>query len=202
VDADPQLSVGATYEYEVGRKTAIVSLQGRPVERRGRAILLVDETMTRPLANELEELRSDLVGDGWTVLRHDVPRHDDNAWTRDAINSKYIADVRRIKSLIQADYAAAPAEPHAAILIGHVTTPYSGVAYEDGHFDMNGAWPADSFYGDMDGEWSDSVMNTGTNIPNPYRRNVAGDGSSTPSSSTSTSPGVRPARRRGGYRTD
>ena len=47
---------------------------------------------------------------------------------------------------------------------------------EDGHFDMAGAWPADSFYGDMDGEWSDTVMNTGTNLANPLRRNVAGDG--------------------------
>ncbi len=176
VDRDPQLRLGETYEYEAGRRAAVVPLQARPVERRGHVLLLVDETVARPLANELDQLRSDLVGDGWSVQRQNVPRHDDNAWARDAINTKHIADLRKVKSHIQAAYAAAPGEPHAALLIGHVTVPYSGVAYEDGHWEMNGAWPADSFYGDMDGQWSDQVMNTGNNLPSPMRRNVAGDG--------------------------
>jgi hypothetical protein len=87
-----------------------------------------------------------------------------------------MADVARVKAMIQADYRAAPAETRAVFLIGHVTIPYSGVAYEDGHWEMNGAWPADSFYGDMDGTWSDKVVNTGNNLPNPVRRNLAGDG--------------------------
>lgn len=176
VDRDPALRLGATYEYEVGRRSMWVALEARPVERRGRAILLVDEAVAGRLANELEQLRSDLVGDGWTVLRHDVPRHDDNAWAREAVNPKYISDLRRVKSFIETAYAAAPNEPHAAILIGHVTVPYAGIAYEDGHFDRNGSWPADSYYGDMDGEWSDQVVNTGTNIADPLRRNVPGDG--------------------------
>lgn len=45
-----------------------------PVDRRGRIILLVDETMAAPLTGELERLERDLAGDGWTVLRHDVTR--------------------------------------------------------------------------------------------------------------------------------
>ncbi|MBE7501862.1 MAG: hypothetical protein HS113_16470 [Verrucomicrobiales bacterium] len=176
VDRSPDLELGETYEYDVGNRSAVVSLYGRPVERRGRVLLVVEESIARPLSAELEQFRANLVGDGWSVDRVEAPRHDDNAWLQEPVNRRYIADVRRVKSLIQAAYERAPAELRAVVLIGHVTIPYSGVAYEDGHWDMNGAWPADSFYGDMDGEWSDQVMNTGTNIASPVRRNLPDDG--------------------------
>jgi hypothetical protein len=113
VDRSPTLELGETYEYEVGSRSAIVSLHGRPVEHRGRVLVLVEESVARPLSAELEQLRADLVGDGWSVQRQEVPRHDDNAWTKKAINPRYLADVRRVKSLIQAAYAAAPTELRA-----------------------------------------------------------------------------------------
>lgn len=175
-DHDPALQPGQTYEYEVGPRTTLVSLQGPPVTRRGRVIVLVEQSVARDLAGELEQLRSDLVGDGWTVVQREAPRHDYNTWAKQAINPEYLENLQRIKQLIQSEYAAAPAETRAVFLIGHITIPYSGVGYEDGHFDMNGAWPADAWYGDMDGVWSDQVMNTGNNIANPIRRNVPGDG--------------------------
>ena len=175
-DRSPALELGETYEYEVGNRSAVVSLHGRPVQHRGRVLLVVEESIARPLSAELEQFRANLVGDGWSVDRVEAPRHDDNAWLQEPVNRRYIADVRRVKSLIQAAYESAPAELRAVVLIGHVTIPYSGVAYEDGHWDMNGAWPADSFYGDMDGEWTDQVMNTGTNIASPVRRNLPDDG--------------------------
>jgi hypothetical protein len=175
-DTSPALEVGQTYEYEVGSRLALVALQGRPVEQRGRVILLVEQGVARPLAAELDQLRADLAGDGWTVLRHDVPRHDYDGWNQQAINPAYVNNLQRVKQFILADHAAAPDATRAVFLIGHVTIPYSGVAYEDGHFDMSGAWPADAWYGDVDGVWSDQAMNTGANIANPIRRNVPGDG--------------------------
>ncbi len=175
-DATAGLRLGESYEYEVGPRYATVSLEGRPKSRRGRVIVLVEQGLAGGLAAQLERLRSDLVGDGWTVLMHEAPRHRDDAWRVQAVNPQYVADLARTKSLIQADYAAAPADTKAVFIIGHVVIPYSGVFYEDGHWDMNGAWPADSYYGDMDGRWSDSVMNTGANLRDPVRRNVPGDG--------------------------
>ncbi len=176
VDADPALAVGRTYEYEVGRRAIFVSLAGAPVFRRGRVLLLVEQSVAPRLTAELEQLRRDLIGDGWTPVQHRVPRHDYNAWARQAINRDYRDHLRRIKGLILREQAAAPDETRAVFLIGHVTIPYSGVATEDGHFEMAGAWPADAWYGDVDGEWSDTVMNTTTNLTNPIRRNVPGDG--------------------------
>ncbi len=176
VDSSAELRLGERYEYEIGPRSITVSLEGRPKEHRGRVIVLVEQSVANGLASQLEQLRSDLVGDGWTVLMHEAPRHRDDAWNAQAVNSQYIADLARTKALIQADYTAAPADTQAVFLIGHVTIPYSGVNYEDGHWEMNGAWPADSYYGDMDGRWSDSVVNTGANLRDPIRRNVPGDG--------------------------
>lgn len=176
VDTSAALRLGERYEYEVGPRNTTVSLAGRPQDDRGRVIVLVEEGVASGLTAQLEQLRSDLVGDGWTVLIHEAPRHPDNAWNAQAINPRYVTDLARTKALIQADYAAAPADTKAVLIIGHVTIPYSGVNYEDGHWEMNGAWPADSYYGDVDGRWSDSVMNTGANLRDPARRNVPGDG--------------------------
>lgn len=175
-DAGPGLEPGETYDYDVDGRLARVSLAGRPVERRGRVIVLVEQSVARPLAAELDQLSADLVGDGWTVLRHEVPRHDYDAWSRQAVNRDYVANLQGIKRLILADHAAAPAETRAVLLVGHVTIPYSGVACEDGHADMNGAWPADAWYGDIDGVWSDQAMDTAGTIANVIRRNLPGDG--------------------------
>jgi hypothetical protein len=181
VDRDPALRLGQVYEYEVGRRKILVALRGRPVESRGRIILLVDETIAPKLSAELRQLRADLAGDGWKVVRHDVPRHNDQAWAAEATNPSYIQDLNLVKSLVLTEYRSEPDATAAVFLIGHVVIPYSGIAFEDGHFDHNGAWPADSYYGDVDGIWSDSVMNSGANIAHPVRKNLPGDGKLDPS---------------------
>ncbi len=175
-DTDPALEPGRLYEYEVGPRSALVSLGALLPLHRGRVLLLVEQSVARGLAAELDQLESDLAGDGWTVVRHTVPRHDDNAWTRQAINLEYVENLQRIKRLIRAEYAAAPTTTRAVLLIGHVTIPYSGAGSEDGHFDMAGAWPADAWYGDVDGEWSDRLVDNGARVTNPIRRNLPGDG--------------------------
>ena len=53
--------------------------------------------------------------------------------------------------------------------------PYSGNIAPDGHPDHVGAWPADGYYGDMDGVWTDtSVSNTVASRNN--NDNIPGDG--------------------------
>ncbi len=174
-DREPLLRPGQVWEYAVGERFAVVALNRPPVERRGGVLVLVDETLARRLEADLDRFSADLRGDGWQVVRRPAPRHDDRAWDRGPISPRYIESVRRVKSLIRAEYDA-PGGLAAVVLVGHVTIPYSGIGYEDGHFDHNGAWPADSYYGDLDQEWPDSTINTASNISHPPFRNVPGDG--------------------------
>ena len=46
----------------------------------------VDQTLTNALATNLTQLTQDLVGDGWKVIRHDAPRHDDATWSNNTNN--------------------------------------------------------------------------------------------------------------------
>jgi hypothetical protein len=165
---DSNVAVGQTYEYRVSKTASGYSghgylyagLEAPLVEDRGKLVLLVDNTHAASLALELSRLQQDLVGDGWTVLRHDVARTD---------------AVTNVKALIAADYAADPANVKALFLFGHLPVPYSGSIAPDGHSDHVGAWPADAYYGDMDGPWTDATL-TSTNASRAENRNVPGDG--------------------------
>ncbi len=146
------------------------------VESRGKVILVVDNRFATGLSNELGRLQDDLAGDGWTVLRHDVPamavdpaETNSNAWVA---RSNELASV---KALILSDYNADPLAVKSVFLFGHVPVPYSGDIYPDQHTGHRGAWPADVFYGEMNGQWTDSTVNR-TSPGDPRNRNVPGDG--------------------------
>jgi hypothetical protein len=60
-------------------------------------------------------------------------------------------------------------------LLGRIRVPYSGDIYPDGHPDHEGAWPADVYYADMNGAWTDNAVNV--TVANDERhRNVPEDG--------------------------
>jgi hypothetical protein len=170
---DTTAAVGVPYEYAIRRRISTDTLFGRGyiaaginlplVENRGKLILLVDETMAAPLAPELMRLEADLRGDGWTVLRRDVSR---------------TAAVPSVKELITSAYAADPTTVKAVFLFGRIPVPYSGDTFPDGHTpDHRGAWPADCYYGDINGTWTDtSVTSTGSSAYGNRNHNVPGDG--------------------------
>ena len=160
---DASVAVGTVYEYWVasgGAAGYIASGIEIPlVESRGKVVLIVDSTYAASLSAGLGRLMSDLAGDGWIVLRHDVARME---------------TVPKVKSLIQLDYNQDPGNVKAVFLFGHVPVPYSGAIAPDGHSDHYGAWPADLFYGDMDGVWTDA--NNYDSTVAGRQHNVAGDG--------------------------
>ncbi len=170
---DTAVSVGVSYEYRVSRTLSggpnyaegyvSASIRGPLQAGRGRVILLVDNTMAAPLAMELTRLESDLTGDGWIVVRQDVSR---------------TASVPSVRVSVQALTAVDPANTVALILFGHIPVPYSGNFAIDGHPDHYGAWPTDVYYGDVDGTWTDTSVNTNldTNTEPPRNTNVPGDG--------------------------
>ena len=168
---DSAVAVGVSYEYFVFRISSTTDpgsaagyvnagIRIPLVAARGRVILLVDATMAAPLATELTRFAEDLVGDGWTVLRQDVPR---------------TGTVAATKTIIQTLYNADPANTRSLILFGHIPVPYSGDLNPDGHPEHRGAWAADVYYGEMNGTWTDSTVNN----PNGSRtetQNIPGDG--------------------------
>lgn len=181
---DSNVVPGAAYEYQVWRRATnydshayIVSGSEVPlVEDRGKVILLVDNTLTSDLAVELARLQRDLAGDGWTVVRHDVPRMSVDPADPDP--GRWLArsnEVAQIKGMVRADYLADPTRVKSLFIFGHVPVPYSGGISPDEHADHVGAWPADVFYADMEGIWTDSNV-TFTNSVDLRNFNVPGDG--------------------------
>jgi hypothetical protein len=166
---DTSVKAGTAYEYEVVKSASQYTGYGYVyaginlpmTDSRGKLLLVVDDTYAVDLTGELARLQQDLAGDGWTVVRLDVHRTD---------------SVTSVKSLIKSHYKADPKEVKGVFLFGHVPVPYSGDIVPDGHVpDHQGAWPADGFYGDMDGVWTDSTVNDTSGY---YERNhnVPGDG--------------------------
>jgi len=181
---DANVSVGGAYEYLVSKNTSSGYGEGCVyagiavpfVETRGKVVLVVDNTFSMTLSNELVRLQQDLVGDGWTVLRHDVARMAvDPANTSSSVWASRSNEVANVKALIKADYYGDPTTVKAVFLLGHVPVPYSGGLAPDEHSDHSGAWPADGYYGDMNGSWTDSTL-TYTLASDARNWNVPGDG--------------------------
>jgi hypothetical protein len=142
---DNNVALGGTYEYQIIKNAArgytgygyiFCGINAPLVDSRGKLVLIVETNATAPLSFELGRLQSDLVGDGWQVIRHDVSSNQTPA---------------SVKNLIVADYQSDPANVQAAFLFGHVPILYSTNLNYDGH--LARPMPADAYYGDMDGNW-------------------------------------------------
>lgn len=191
---DTSVSLGGTYEYRLvkaasaytGYGYVYAGIQAPLVEGRGKVVVVIDQTHTDALAAELTVLEQDLAGDGWTVIRHDVPRMAvDPANTSSSVWAARSNELANLKSLIRADYNADTANVKAVLLLGHVPVPYSGNLNPDGHPDHLGAWPADVYYAEMGSIWNDTSVNS-TGASDARNRNVPGDGKFDSSSLPST----------------
>ncbi len=175
--ADTSVVVETVYEYQIVKEVPgaggyrgygylQAGIEVALADSRGTVILIVDTTVAASLSLELRRLEQDLMGDGWVVRRHDVGRADS------AVS---------VKNLIRADYNADPSNVNTVFLFGHVPVPYAGLLNPDGHSDHLGAWPADAYYGDMDGQWTDTTVNwvqteNGDRADAARLTNVPGDG--------------------------
>jgi hypothetical protein len=124
-----------------------------PIISRGKILLLIDSTMAGPLASDLDILEQDLKNELWTVIRKTVSRTE-----------KFDGQaVQNVKAIIREEYDKDPDNMRSVLLLGRVAVPYSGLIVPDGHTTGNihtGAWPADVFYADMDGTWTDFNVNS------------------------------------------
>ena len=165
---DNAISSGTHYEYRLIRNGTNYTGYGYinsginvpVVEDRGRLILLIDLTDSLNLSFELNRLEDDLEGDGWRVVK----RYVDPTWP-----------VTRVKDSVVKIYNADPATTRTLFLFGHIPVPYSGNFGPDGHPNHQGAWPADAYYGELNGIWTDLSV-TSTTLSPARTQNVPGDG--------------------------
>ncbi|MGZ8938130.1 MAG: Ig-like domain-containing protein [Limisphaerales bacterium] len=154
---DNEVTEGVAYEYEIRLETTVRGaggwvnaygylLAGANIswpDQKGKVLLVVEATVASSLSAEVDAFQRDLLGAGWFPIRRDLPR---------------LSSVSEVKNLIRAEYNADPANLRSVILLGRVPVPYSGNIAPDLHESHRGAWPADVFYADVDGNWTDNIV--------------------------------------------
>jgi len=147
---DSNVAIGEAHEYRFYKNTTsyygngyiYAGIKVPAIKKKGTILLLIDSNYVTSLSSEISRLKWDLIGEGWQVKKLIVGRNDSVPDVKALIKTEYTIDT----SLI------------TVFLIGHIPVPYSGNIYPDGHTNHHGAWPADVFYGEMDGYWSDGFL--------------------------------------------
>jgi len=136
-------------------------------------VLLIDSTYIASLSTEIIQLEKDLSSEGWKVSKLYVGR-----------DSKTINVKQKLISHINSNKQN---KITTLMIIGHVPVPYSGgftgdgtnFPPPDGHVEGSGnhtgAWPADGYYGDPDGVWTDYLIDLTTGAQTRHH-NVPNDG--------------------------
>lgn len=165
---DTTVQEGVVYDYRViknggsytGYGYVRAAVRANMVHDRGDALILVAANVASALTDELSTLVEDYERDGFHA---------------ELISVEPDTSVPYVKSLITDAYAALP-NLRMVFLLGHVPVPYSGNLAPDGHVpDHQGAWPADVYYADMDGDWTDHTVNN-SSANDPRNDNLPGDG--------------------------
>ena len=129
------------------------------LESRGSILLVEESSISDALSAEISQLRTDCILDGWKVKQLTV-----NANT----------PVTSVRNSIQQIWQNTP-DLTAVYLLGHVPVPFSGDIFPDTHFEHQGAWAADTYYGEMNGNWTDNSVDRTTAFFE-HNHNVPGDG--------------------------
>lgn len=169
---DTNVSVNTLYDYKVTRTATIstttytgygyisTGIEVDAVINRGIILLVIDSTFVSSLSSEITTYQADLKAEGWRVKTFYVGRN---------------ASVVNVKNTIVTAYNTEAVNTKAVMLIGHVPVPYSGNFAPDGHSNHVGAWPADVYYADMNGTWTDASVNN-TSASRTQNDNIPGDG--------------------------
>lgn len=150
------LATGATF---VSSGYIFAGVRNPAIHNRGTMLLIVDSLFSDSCSAQLDTLMEDLSGDGWQLIRHNFLRT-----TSDTV----------IKNTIAADYAA-HTNVKSILIVGHIAVPYSGDQNPDGHPDHLGAWPADVYYANITGPWTDVTVND-VSAGYTANQNIPGDG--------------------------
>lgn len=173
---DNNIATKKSYEYRVFkvrddtvRGTGLIQsgISAKANHFRGRLALLVDSRFKQSLNNSINQFQKDLTGAGWRVHTNYIDTSE---------------NVEKVKDTIQQLHEEYPDQLNTVFLMGSVPVPYSGnfgsqtmFPAPDGHGNHGGAWPADMFYGELDGVWTDQYANN-TSSNRSENHNISGDG--------------------------
>jgi len=164
---DVNVTVGVSYEYRVDKNAGSYFAYGfinsgieiPSTNTQKRVILLVDSIMKDSLKTELTQWTANAEAEGWNVARIDMPRDINAVEVSGSYRSK------DVKDRIIIEYQKDPENTKALFIVGHVAVPYSGFfkpTPPDAHTEHVVAWPADAYYADMDGMWTDDQVDDTT----------------------------------------
>lgn len=166
---DTDVSEGAIYEYQAilqennNMVSATVFQAGTAVDlnhSKGTLLLLTTPEVADELEEEIASLRWDLRGDGWRTR---------------LLTTASDLSAEEVKSAIET-VKDRESDLKALYILGNVSVPYSGDKAPDAHIpDHRGAWPADPYYGDFTGQYTDEIVDF-AEADRPANHNVPGDG--------------------------
>jgi len=164
-DLNPEFQLGEFKIQQVGGRAATgyitTGLEYRqPTTQRG-LLIVVEQELAPLIADQLQAYINVL---------------EDELWTARTITVGSAETVTVAKEAIQAEYDMGDIQ--SVLLVGHVPVPYSGNNAIDGHTSGNnhrGAWAADCYYGDLDGNWTDTSVNN-EEATRDDNKNIPGDG--------------------------
>jgi hypothetical protein len=155
---DNNVELGQTYEYQVSRNTGSSVATGYITAcirydqsgYKGQMILVIDNSFQNSLAVEIEQLKKDLVYEGWFV---------NELYFQRATTWETEPSIIDLKNEITAIYNNSPVndKPTHLFLLGHLPIARSGLdaITPDDHDENKGARGADCFYADVDGVFTD-----------------------------------------------
>ncbi|MFZ1703638.1 MAG: T9SS type A sorting domain-containing protein [Saprospiraceae bacterium] len=160
----PDFQFGKRYNYRLTKSTGAgfidFGIEQPLIHQRGKCLILLDQRFEQTLDNEIARWVKDISGDGWIV----DTLHINPTWTPPLVKSKILNW-----------YTVGYQGSQSVILFGNIPVPYSGNTAIDGHPDHAGAWPADTYYAEMNGIWTDNMVNN--EVANRQEnRNIPGDG--------------------------
>ncbi len=141
-----------------------------PVNRK-HVILLIDSSYLTSLSKELDQLVEDLFLMGWQVSKLYAGRNESAETVKERLKKHHYSQIKT---------------PETLFIIGHVPVPYSGYfssngtkyppdGHAEGSGNHTGAWPADCYYGDFEGIWTDRNV-TCTTGSQTRHHNIPKDG--------------------------
>ncbi len=124
----------------------------------GNLLIIIDVPSFNNTSSILGQYINVLKSEGWDVIVDTIRINNSVSEVKDMIVDRY--ESQNISSIL---------------LLGDVPVPHSGNFNIDGHGNHQGAWSADLFYGEIDGIWTDNLINNVTSS-NERNHNIPGDG--------------------------
>lgn len=170
VYTDNTVQINTSYEYLVAKAGSPAGygfincgIEMEPPIEKGRMIALIDSNIYDSIKQEVTEWITDAEREGWLVSKVFAKRTETSEDVKTKLVNLYQTDISSFKLIF---------------IIGHVAVPYAGnfkPTPPDGHTEHVVSWPADVFYADMDGIWTDLYVDD-TSGAQLRHRNVPGDG--------------------------